>query len=253
MLREIRDPVVRDGYLQTLARRTGVEERVLLEALRAPEPVARPGGRARRPRRAPALVRAASPRTPIMSAPGHDRHEGRAQGALHCEEARLLRLLLLVPEQQERVAETLAAQERGFPAPRPASCWRRCSPIASGTARPAAPASSSACGSSTRCRRSCMAWPSPCTRSADPRIRHDLARDHVRIRRGPVPPGARGGRLEDEIRFNAGELMEAQAAGDTAGDRSTARNATQLVRGSQIARSTAAKPRATSTTAGGHR
>jgi DNA primase len=36
-LRIITDPVRRDGYLQLLSRRSGVDERVLLEALRAPE------------------------------------------------------------------------------------------------------------------------------------------------------------------------------------------------------------------------
>ena len=37
-LRTISDPVRRDGYLQLLARRANVDERVLLEALRRPEP-----------------------------------------------------------------------------------------------------------------------------------------------------------------------------------------------------------------------
>ena len=38
-LRTISDPVRRDGYVQLLARRSGVEERTLLEALRRPDPV----------------------------------------------------------------------------------------------------------------------------------------------------------------------------------------------------------------------
>ncbi len=62
LLREIRDPVVRDGYLQTLARRTGVEERVLLEALHAPEPAG--SAAAGRPGRTTAPAAAASPPTP---------------------------------------------------------------------------------------------------------------------------------------------------------------------------------------------
>ena len=42
-LRKVSDPVVRDAYLQLLARRSGVEERILLESLhRRPEP-SRPG------------------------------------------------------------------------------------------------------------------------------------------------------------------------------------------------------------------
>ncbi len=46
-LRHVTDPVRRDGYLQLLARRSGVEERVLLETLRRPEApsVLRSGGR----------------------------------------------------------------------------------------------------------------------------------------------------------------------------------------------------------------
>jgi DNA primase len=44
-LRTIGDPVRRDGYLQLLARRSGVEERTLLEALRRREEPARGGGR----------------------------------------------------------------------------------------------------------------------------------------------------------------------------------------------------------------
>ena len=42
-LRTIADPVRRDGYVQLLARRSGVEERTLLEALRRPESASGPG------------------------------------------------------------------------------------------------------------------------------------------------------------------------------------------------------------------
>ena len=54
-LRIITDPVRRDGYLQLLSRRSGVDERVLLEALRAPEsgigsPQRCPRGRQDQPR-----------------------------------------------------------------------------------------------------------------------------------------------------------------------------------------------------------
>jgi DNA primase len=73
ILREIRDPVVRDSYLQTLARRTGVEERVLLEALRAPVPMSGPG-RLRRAGRG--RLRALHRRRRDVR-PRHDRHEGR--------------------------------------------------------------------------------------------------------------------------------------------------------------------------------
>ena len=45
-IRRVTNPTQRDGYLQLLARRSGVEERVLLEELRRPEQAARVVGRA---------------------------------------------------------------------------------------------------------------------------------------------------------------------------------------------------------------
>ena len=158
LLREIRDPVVRDGYLQALVRRTGVEERVVLEAMRAPVPHDGRGA-ANRPGAGRFTADA------VISAP--DTLDTKAElKSLTLDEARLLRLLLLVPEQQERVADTLRAQGRNFPAPRRGSSWRRCSPIASSTAKRAVPAASSGCASSTRCRRSCTVWRSRSTRNA---------------------------------------------------------------------------------------
>ena len=44
-IRRVTSPTQRDGYLQLLARRSGVEERVLLEELRRPEQAARVAGR----------------------------------------------------------------------------------------------------------------------------------------------------------------------------------------------------------------
>jgi len=111
LLREIRDPVVRDGYLQVLARRTGVEERVLLEALRAPEPAAGAGrgGRAGGPGTASRFTADA-----IISAP--DSIDTRSElKSVSLDERKLLRLLLLVPEQQERVADTLKAEGAQLP------------------------------------------------------------------------------------------------------------------------------------------
>ena len=117
MLREIRDPVVRDSYLQTLARRTGVEERVLLEALRAPEPAghgASHGGDGRSGSGAGTGTSGRFTADAVMSAP--DTIDTKAElRSLTLEEGRLLRLLLLVPEQQERVAETLKAQGAQLP------------------------------------------------------------------------------------------------------------------------------------------
>ncbi len=119
LLRDIPNAVIRDSYLQTLARRTGVEERVLLEALHA----RRSAGNPMAPGvRTPEGAR--DSRTPdtsgrftvdaVISAP--DAIDTKAElKALSLEEARLLRLLLLVPEQQERVAETLRADNLQLP------------------------------------------------------------------------------------------------------------------------------------------
>jgi DNA primase len=114
LLREIRDPVVRDSYLQTLARRTGVEERVLLEALRAPVPSggSGAGGQARSGSGGAGSGRFTA--DAVMSAP--DALDTHAElKSLTLDEARLLRLLLLVPDQQERVADTLRAQGAQLP------------------------------------------------------------------------------------------------------------------------------------------
>ena len=113
LLREIRDPVVRDSYLQVLARRTGVEERVLLEAIRAPNSPARPGwagGGGNVGTAAGGRFTAEA----VMSAP--DTIDTKAElKAVSLDERKLLRLLLLVPEQQERVADTLRAQNANLP------------------------------------------------------------------------------------------------------------------------------------------
>ena len=66
-LRTISDPVRRDGYLQLLSRRRGVDERVLLEALRRPEPAAR---RRRRPAARAAHAGAKINLEAVMASPG---------------------------------------------------------------------------------------------------------------------------------------------------------------------------------------
>lgn len=103
LLREIRDPVVRDGYLQALARRTGVEERVLLEALRAPEPAAGKSGRSEASGQTSRFSADA-----IISAPDSIDTKSELR-SITLDERKLLRLLLLVPNQQERVADALKA------------------------------------------------------------------------------------------------------------------------------------------------
>ncbi len=113
LLREIRDPVVRDSYLQALARRTGVEERVLLEAMRAPAP-AGSGADGRSGRAGPAGGSGRFTADAVISAP--DSIDTRVElKAVSLDERKLLRLCLLVPEQQERVAETLRAEGAQLP------------------------------------------------------------------------------------------------------------------------------------------
>ena len=106
ILRDIADPIVRDEAVQALGRRTGVKDSVLLEALRAP--VAAKSGWSD-PASAGRFTAEA-----VMAAPDSIDVAGELK-ALTLEESRLLRLLLLVPEQQERVAETLRVQGASLP------------------------------------------------------------------------------------------------------------------------------------------
>jgi DNA primase len=100
-LRTIADPVRRDGYVQLLARRSGVEERTLLEALRRPESASRPGGREEAHAGSRINLEA------VMAQP--DALDPRAvERALEPAEATLLRLLLTYPSHVTSVAPRLA-------------------------------------------------------------------------------------------------------------------------------------------------
>jgi DNA primase len=89
-LRTITDPVRRDGYLQLLARRSGVDERTLLEALRRPEAAGAAGGREHGPVGSRINLEA------VMAQP--DALDPRAvERAIEPAEATLLRLVLLYP------------------------------------------------------------------------------------------------------------------------------------------------------------
>ena len=99
-LRTVRNPVLRDGYLQTLRQVSGVEERVLLEALhRAPD-----GGRGG-PGGVPDGGRISA--DSVMASPDvfDPRMVLRSIGPIERE---LLRFLLLAPELQAETAERLA-------------------------------------------------------------------------------------------------------------------------------------------------
>jgi DNA primase len=209
LLREIRDPVVRDGYLQVLARRTGVEERVLLEALRAPEPAGRgTGARSNDGSGSSGRFTADA----IMSAP--DSIDTKAElKAVSLDERKLLRLLLLVPDQQERVAETLKAEGAQLPST-PARellvamlADRERDRVAGGSGR----------FERMRFLESLaeelhgLAIALYAERGPDP---NELAEDRVRIGVDQCLLALEADRLEEEIRFNASELVEAQSAAD---------------------------------------
>jgi DNA primase len=101
-LRTIGDPVRRDGYLQLLARRSGVEERTLLEALRRREAV--PPGGARQPAHVGARINLEA----VMAQP--DALDPRAvERAIEPAEATLLRLLMRYPGYHHATAQALAA------------------------------------------------------------------------------------------------------------------------------------------------
>ena len=87
-LRIIADPVRRDGYLQLLSRRSGVDERVLLEALRAPDSASG--------RRSGAHAGAKISLDAVMASPGA-LDPTAVERALEPVESSLLRLLLTHP------------------------------------------------------------------------------------------------------------------------------------------------------------
>jgi DNA primase len=209
LLREIRDPVVRDGYMQALGRRTGVEERVLLEAFRAPVPR---DGHAGSGSAGTGRFTADA----VLSAP--DTIDTKAElGSVTLEEARLLRLLLLAPEQQERVADTLRAQEARLPST-PAREL-----LASMLADRERDREAGGPGRFERGRfleslapeLHGLAIALYAERGPDP---SELDDARVRIGVDQCLLAMEADRLEDEIRFNAGELTEAHAAADAAAE-----------------------------------
>jgi len=205
LLREIRDPIMRDTYLQALGHRTGVEERVLLEALRAPAEPGRPGsGGSGQGSRFTADA--------VMSAP--DTIDTKAElKSLTLEEARLLRLLLLVPEQQERVADTLRAQNAQLPSTPARELL---------TAMLADRERDREAGGTGRFERMRFLESLPlelnglaiavyAERGPDP---NELAGDSVRIAVDQCLLAMEGDRLRAQLEFTHMELLDAEAAGD---------------------------------------
>jgi DNA primase len=114
-LRRVTNPTERDGYLQQLARRSGVEERVLLEELRRPEPTARQ-------RQAEAHAGAKINLEAILASPDALDPEAVAR-TLEPIESGLLRLLLLRPYLRDQVAGRLGADD--FVTTPARELWRR--------------------------------------------------------------------------------------------------------------------------------
>ncbi len=206
LLREIRDPTVRDGYVRALVTRTGVEDHVVLEAIRAPVRQ----GAARNANASGGSGRFTA--DAIISAP--DALDTKAElRSLTLEEGRLLRLLLLVPEQQERVAETLRAQGAQLPST-PAREL-----LAAMLADRQRDREAGGGGGFERMRfldalpteLQDLAIALYAERGPDP---NELSGDRVRIGVDQCLLALEADRLEEEIRFNAGELVEAQAASD---------------------------------------
>ncbi|HET7677987.1 MAG TPA: DNA primase [Candidatus Limnocylindrales bacterium] len=105
-IRTVSDPVRRDGYLQLLARRSGVEERVLMESLRRAPATDAPGGGRQRGGGADAHAGARINLDAVLAQPGALDPQAVAR-TLEPVEATLLRLLLVHPALQAQVAEEL--------------------------------------------------------------------------------------------------------------------------------------------------
>jgi DNA primase len=105
-LRRVTNPTERDGYLQLLARRSGVEERVLLEEMRRPESSGRPGQRRGEDGRGEGRFTLEA----VLSSPDALDPEAVAR-TLEPVEAALLHLLLVRPYLRNLVEGRLAAAD----------------------------------------------------------------------------------------------------------------------------------------------
>jgi DNA primase len=105
-LRAVSDPVRRDGYLQLLARRSGVDERVLIEALRARQAVGPGSGPGRAGRSGPEAGQRINLDAVLASPDALDPQA--AARTLDPVELALLCLLLVHPDWQENLRDRLA-------------------------------------------------------------------------------------------------------------------------------------------------
>ena len=103
-IRRVTNPTQRDGYMQLLARRSGVEERVLLEELRRPEQPSRVAGR-------PSETHVGSKINleAVLSSPDALDPEAVAR-TLEPIEASLLRVLLVRPYVRDGLAERVSVE-----------------------------------------------------------------------------------------------------------------------------------------------
>jgi DNA primase len=103
-LRQVADPTVRDGYVRLLAQRAAVDDRVIVEAL---------AHAARGQANAPAVTAHAGARLTLdaVKAAGEGIAPDDVLRAITLVEAELLRLLLLVPDQQPRVVDELGPDQ----------------------------------------------------------------------------------------------------------------------------------------------
>jgi DNA primase len=115
LLRRVGDPVTRDGYLSHLARRSGVDERTLLEALhRAPRADA---GRAVGPGRPGEGTDHGGARLTVeaVRAAQEQISPEEVVRSITAVEAELLQIMLLVPDEQPRVAVALRESSLDLP------------------------------------------------------------------------------------------------------------------------------------------
>jgi DNA primase len=105
-LRQVADPTVRDGYVRLLAQRASVDDRVIVEAIAA-------AARSRAGAPTPAADGHAGTRLTLdaVKAAGEGIAPDAVLRAITPVEAELLRLVLLVPDQQLRVVEELAPDQ----------------------------------------------------------------------------------------------------------------------------------------------
>ena len=103
-IRRVTNPTQRDGYLQQLARRSGVDDRVLLEELRRPEEVARVVGR-------PSETHVGSKINleAVLSSPDALDPEAVAR-TLEPVESALLRVVLLRPYVRDSLGDRISAE-----------------------------------------------------------------------------------------------------------------------------------------------